>query len=384
VVAYDGDTGEPIASVAQTALGAASALALDRHGALTVASASSPMVGRWSLEGHGAIVRPIETGGRAPSDLSPDGETLLLEEPDDTRQARYALVETATGSATGAPLPFTHAAFSGDRTLVGVPVAHDRPGFFGAEWDIEAGKAIPPIYEIPTAGYSGEFAVDDDIGLIAIGYDDGTVRFYARLGTEPIGDLHVDGRVRDLDLDGSTGRLLVATARDTVHLFDLASGRETGRPVPGVAAKFRDGRPSRFFVGSSRGDLVEVDARTGAQIGRAFPQLPSAIGDISSTGSLLAATDLDGRFRLFDVASHTQIGADLHPPSTGRSLVADDESFAVLATPDGAEVWSLTVEEWRAAACRLAGRNLTREEWRTHLANSGDHRRTCEQWPAGT
>ena len=47
---------------------------------------------------------------------------------------------------------------------------------------------------------------------------------------------------------------------------------------------------------------------------------------------------------------------------------------------NGIAIWDLNPEHLAAAACRLAGRNLTPTEWDTHLAELGDYRPTCPQY----
>ena len=37
--------------------------------------------------------------------------------------------------------------------------------------------------------------------------------------------------------------------------------------------------------------------------------------------------------------------------------------------------------DWRAAACAVAGRNLTRDEWATYLGDIATYRATCPQFP---
>jgi hypothetical protein len=51
--------------------------------------------------------------------------------------------------------------------------------------------------------------------------------------------------------------------------------------------------------------------------------------------------------------------------------------------PRGIQVWDLDPDHWAAAACRVAGRNLTEQEWTAYLGDiGGDHRATCPDHPA--
>jgi hypothetical protein len=78
---------------------------------------------------------------------------------------------------------------------------------------------------------------------------------------------------------------------------------------------------------------------------------------------------------IYDTASRTRLG-DPIPWSAGASLRPDGAAVAV-GTGDGVAIWDLNPQHLAAAACRLAGRNLTRAEWDTYLAALGQYRRTC-------
>lgn len=58
------------------------------------------------------------------------------------------------------------------------------------------------------------------------------------------------------------------------------------------------------------------------------------------------------------------------------SLSGDGESMAV-TDARGIVIWDLARDELVAAACRVAGRNLTTTEWTTYLHGLGSPRRTC-------
>ena len=79
---------------------------------------------------------------------------------------------------------------------------------------------------------------------------------------------------------------------------------------------------------------------------------------------------IDGRIRLWDVATRRPIGTPL-PAAENVNAVA---SFA----PDGAHVyavfadgrgyrWDVRPAAWERQACRVAGRRLTRGEWHDAL-----------------
>jgi hypothetical protein len=64
--------------------------------------------------------------------------------------------------------------------------------------------------------------------------------------------------------------------------------------------------------------------------------------------------------------------------SNGASLAPDRMAVAI-GGGDGIAIWDFDPDHLAAAACRLAGRNLTATEWDTHLAELGAHRPTCPE-----
>ena len=71
------------------------------------------------------------------------------------------------------------------------------------------------------------------------------------------------------------------------------------------------------------------------------------------------------------------------PRPTRSALRPDGTELAVGGSREaGIQVWDLDPEQWVAAACRLAGRNLTAEEWSTNLADLAAYRATCPQFEA--
>jgi hypothetical protein len=44
-------------------------------------------------------------------------------------------------------------------------------------------------------------------------------------------------------------------------------------------------------------------------------------------------------------------------------------------------VWDLDPQHWIAAACKVAGRNLTPQEWKTDIGDLAPYHRTCPDYP---
>ena len=54
----------------------------------------------------------------------------------------------------------------------------------------------------------------------------------------------------------------------------------------------------------------------------------------------------------------------------------------VVTTVDGIAIWDLDPAHWMAAACKLAGRNLTIEEWDLYIGDLAPNHTTCPEFPA--
>jgi hypothetical protein len=59
-----------------------------------------------------------------------------------------------------------------------------------------------------------------------------------------------------------------------------------------------------------------------------------------------------------------------------------DGAAVAVNGPFGVLEWTLDPEALAAAACQLAGRNLTRAEWATYMTGE-PYEQTCAAYPAG-
>ena len=65
-----------------------------------------------------------------------------------------------------------------------------------------------------------------------------------------------------------------------------------------------------------------------------------------------------------------------------RPTILDDGHTAMLTATDGAVyTWDIRPESWVAAACAIAGRNLTEDEWRDAFGDR-PYRLTCPEFDA--
>ncbi len=90
----------------------------------------------------------------------------------------------------------------------------------------------------------------------------------------------------------------------------------------------------------------------------------------------------DGNLRVWDVATHTLIGAPIPVSAGGGSVQFFPDGKRVLGLfGDGTGViWNVDPAAWTAQACRVANRNLTPAKWSEFL-DQRPYRRVCPLTP---
>jgi WD40 repeat protein len=121
----------------------------------------------------------------------------------------------------------------------------------------------------------------------------------------------------------------------------------------------------------SSGVVTVRDARTGHPVHAL--QIPNGYNGVlafSPDGGKLAVLAHDGA-EVWDITTGTQVGTGLpgaspqaqNPGGPGNLRYTPDGQLVVVS-PDGlATIWNVNPAIWNAAACRIAGRQLTRAEW---------------------
>ncbi|MFM2071570.1 MAG: hypothetical protein RLZZ623_1833, partial [Actinomycetota bacterium] len=141
---------------------------------------------------------------------------------------------------------------------------------------------------------------------------------------------------------------------------------------------------------------TSVDGTIGVYDGETLVRLsslPGARGFIqnilfSADGTTMIGAGNDGSVSVYDLPSGTRIGDAIDMDRGDRSptaLRADGTMVAIeTASDDGVELWDLDPSHLVAAACTIAGRNLTREEWATYIGDLGDYAPTCSDYSIPT
>jgi len=94
----------------------------------------------------------------------------------------------------------------------------------------------------------------------------------------------------------------------------------------------------------------------------------------------LVANDSASNVRLIDAARHRTVGPLWSGLPGAGAVFNHDGTIVGTSTPTSGALLDVDPEDWRAAACALAGRNLTAAEWRRYLPGQGPRQRTCPQY----
>jgi hypothetical protein len=93
---------------------------------------------------------------------------------------------------------------------------------------------------------------------------------------------------------------------------------------------------------------------------------------------------VDLTVQLADLDTRTFLGDPIEPGlgfdrelTELRAVLAPDGHRLAYDVPDGAVIWDLHPDVLRAAACRVAGRDLTADEWQQYIGVLAPHRPLC-------
>jgi WD40 repeat protein/DNA-binding SARP family transcriptional activator/tRNA A-37 threonylcarbamoyl transferase component Bud32/energy-coupling factor transporter ATP-binding protein EcfA2 len=163
------------------------------------------------------------------------------------------------------------------------------------------------------------------------------------------------------DLATSNVRILAPRNLSSIAFSNDGSWLSTGN----VQQEFELRDPVTLAVRLSMGGRGNASLRP--QFNPAQPLLKSDNG----CGGL--GVRVNGGTQLWDIEKGVEIGVGLPgycaawAPDGKTILTMDDTSI---------QIWSIDANEWRAAACRAAGRNLTQDEWKKYGPNA-PYRATC-------
>jgi WD40 repeat protein/DNA-binding SARP family transcriptional activator len=247
----------------------------------------------------------------------------------------------ALRSVNGQPEVVTSVAFSGDGSLVAAGDVNHTPRSVRyrlgtvAVWDASSGRLL--WQHRSRSGTVNAVAFGPDGKLLAAGYEDGTVVLYDARTGRLARALHLEGGggfLFETLAFSPDGLLATGTWAGIVQLWDVATGREVGRPTLVAAA-------------------------------------PVASISFDPTGETFATSGgSDGLAKLWRTSSLQQFGSTFpgEPGTWGTARYTADGSRLVVVYDDGAGyVWPTSPAAWERHACAVAGRSFTREEWRRYV-----------------
>lgn len=191
-------------------------------------------------------------------------------------------------------------------------------------------------------------------------------------------------------VDTSPSGVAVAGTMDgSVNRFDPATFAPEAVAAPSSPMHVEAGDDVVLPSGYS-GEHWLLDPVTLDQIGELPPTRGNFTDTVLSAGSdRLLALGADNVVRLYDVDGRMAVGTGLEFDADAAITRGGQRGLGL--SPDGLEaafiasgvvtIWDLDPRAWVAAACELAGRNLTRDEWATYVGDLADYRATCPDFP---
>jgi len=327
---------------------------------LVVASCNEGSISVWSLDGATAAT----TGFGPPGTFFSIGNWV-----DD---GRVVIHEPGVGSffvdiESGTRTPFPDDEF-------GPTIFHSDGRRFRVEFGADRivttmpdGTETSLDVELPGEQFAFLLEWNERSGVFAAAAEGGdTVSFVDPVTGRTTGSIepHV-GAILNLSMPADGSRLAVAGQDETVEVYDVAQRTLIGRvESSGASVVFsRDGQ--LLAVGSFNGRLSVFDGETlepdGDRLtgGTAYPVRVEFNGD----SSILFSAGTDNAMRFWDVATRTQIGPAIAVIDPWFDVSPSGDEVAA-TTPAGVQRFTLDRDELRAAACRIAGRELTEDEER--------------------
>ena len=365
---------------------------LDRTGAL------------WRLDGNRAIgtVFGGQRGAITEASFTPDGKLVLTAGTDGSIAAR----NPGTGSIVrrfrlgGEVLSAT---VSPDGSTLAAGGTAGRV----ALWPIDDSSAKPVTVDLDRAwaqqvafsrdGKQLAVAVDGDRGAWELGEGGGQVRFVdAATGVQKAAPLNFRGGTAIGVAFSPDGKILAVTLdNNLVHLYDAATHRRIGRPLANVDSPMLstafDPDSERLATGTGSGLVLQWGVHRQTVLKPPLEGDQGVVGGVaySRNGTLLATSRAGlSTTQLWRADNGAQFAGTFVPgtlPYTERTFEVDHflanrpafspsgDRLVTTGLNRAAVSWTLDPDRWRAAACVIAGRDLTDGEWGRYLPGRDPH-----------
>ena len=322
-----------------------------------------------SVDSRGAVLGALEHGSRIrrwlqgfdspvnATAFSPDGGLLATATQDGT-----TLWDTATWRPVGPPLRSAQGGwegvdFSPDGRTLAIAGGQGRVEL----WDVSTRKELREL--IDPAAKSDEPALSvvryspDGKVIAAAPQETNHVTLWtaasSRVIGPPITTNPPGSGAQSISFSPDSKRIAVPGAPGTVGIWEVATGRRVGEPLPigsadVEAAIFANG--GRTLIASDdSGSVSMVDVRTGRRIGRPLSvgDEPAASLDLSPDGRLLAAASVAGSVFVWDVKTGAPYGAQLMADTSpvNHVVFSPDGRMLVSSHLRSAVVWNMSGEQ---------------------------------------
>jgi WD40 repeat protein len=376
------ETGEPTGRRLDPQLGMVGPITVSTDGReLFAIGAGSTAISRWRLDGTGLITRMIARGSAAMAGYGPDGTSIITAKRlAGTTQAgeltEYSIWDpTQDREQLRVPGTAVDVGWAGPDAIIGLFDAIDRVGFL----DASSGEQVPGDPVDLTMRHSWLLAsgtrlyAADATGRVAV-YDGRTHR-----RIEPT--LQFDGEVQTISGTEDESLLAVTVSKDgrsTTQLVDGRTGTVLSPELNGPGLTILAGRGE--LIAGDENRLVRHDVPSLATSG-SLPGVQGGLSNlqVSADGKLLLAGANDETVALYDLDAGIRLGDPIptSSPLITSAYLRPDGLELLVNEKDGVAVWDLEPDQQAAAACRMAGRDLTREEWSTYFAGTGTYHSTC-------
>jgi hypothetical protein len=224
---------------------------------------------------------------------------------------------------------------------------------------------------------------------LAFGYGErlvhvnGHINVYDVSSGEQVSRMQIeDGSGVDQMAAAADGSRLYATAFG-LYEFDVASGRAVHHDPDTSIGALAVAADAPVAVGHVDGTISLRDPSDLSVVATlpGFRAWPSRLR-YDASGRLLLAKGSDNMMALYDVGTRQRVADSIAVGDGDVDLRADGREIAVAqAQPPGITLWAIDPDTMAAAACVLAGRNLTSSEWDTYMGDLETYRATCPKHP---
>lgn len=143
----------------------------------------------------------------------------------------------------------------------------------------------------------------------------------------------------------------------------------------------------RIAIAFEDGNVELIAADTHALVGEPITLDPSDLRSLvySPDGTKIAVGASDGTVRVIDAITARQVGPPLKttisPTGDVAFLDGGDTMVSSIELASAVVFRDLRPSSWEAAACAIAGRNLTPTEWAQYFPAGTPQHATCPEWP---